>query len=845
MNNNATTAFADFIATQLNNEQRAAVLNTNGPTLVIAGAGSGKTRVITARIAHLILEHNVPGSAIVALTFTNKAAREMKERVHTFIGNRESLPFIGTFHAYCLALLRKNGHLLATPFETILDEDDREKLISTIMKRANLPKEFTARSVGFMISQAKNGFWGELTAAELYHTNGTIREIHSAYEQEKRKSHALDFDDLLLEVAQLFEKEKVFRLTHHSRVRHVLVDEYQDTNNVQHALLKYMALDTANNFAVDSLCAVGDEDQSIYSWRGATIENIRSFQKDFKGTALVKVEQNYRSAQPILEAANSVVRNNSRRTEKNLWSDKKGTDRVRHLVCFSEYQEADMIAQAIKSYRALKPSATIAVLYRTHFQSRSIEEAMLKNALAYQIVGGVQFYERKEIKDILGYARLALNPHDRASFFRVINTPARGLGDKFEEVFYDAWQQEPLVDFRHIISLVAPTQPRLKSLALLAFARIFDGITAQQPAADVFEQIVLKTNYLAYLKENYDTEDAVNRIENVKELINAARHSANNEEKTLTTFLDDVALMQDLINQQKDTPHATTLMSLHAAKGLEFSLVIIAGLEDGLLPSLRGDDDLTDKLEEERRLFYVGMTRAQDFLLCTRARYRNHYRTTSDQSPSRFLEEIPSALIKAEDASHWQTPTARNYFMGWLSTRQGVVLHDTPTIMTFSAPRSDTYEHQEPKEQSSGAHFHRTAASTLHTKNRQFGGTHKATASGSTPSTLSWKKQRSVQHAPSRGPIFGSSTKTSDLNPLSSSSTPCGGSPCAGKPSASLTATTHVSNCPWKKNQPVQHATFGVGIIQLIEEKNSLVTHVTVQFKTGTKKLDARFIKPI
>lgn len=761
METSETSVFSNFIATQLNKEQRDAVLQVGGPTLVIAGAGSGKTRVITARIAHLMLEHNVPGSAIVALTFTNKAAREMKERVHSFVGNRESLPFISTFHAYCLAMLRKNGHLLSSPFETILDEDDRTSLVGTIIKRASLPKEYTARSVGFLISQAKNGFWGELAAAEYYHTNQTIREIHTIYEQEKRKSHALDFDDLLLETAHLFEKNPAFRATHHNRIRHLLVDEYQDTNTVQHALLKYMALDTSNTFAIDSLCAVGDEDQSIYSWRGATVENIRNFKNDFKGTTLIKVEQNYRSVQPILEAANNVVQNNSRRTAKNLWSEKKGTDRVRHLVCFSEYQEAEMIAQAIKAYRMLKSDATIAVLYRTHYQSRAIEEAMLKHALAYQIIGGVQFYERKEIKDILGYARLAVNPFDRASFFRVINTPTRGLGATFEEDFYNAWQREPLVDYRHIIQTIAPTQPKAKSAAINAFATVLAGIEPQQSAGEALENIVMKIGYFNYLKENYDTEDAVNRIDNVKELLNAARHS-DEQGKNLATFLDEIALMQDLINRQKDTPHASTLMSLHAAKGLEFSLVIIAGLEDGLMPSIRSDDDYTNKLEEERRLFYVGMTRAQDYLMVTRARYRNHYRATSDQMPSRFLEEIPSTLIKTDDASHWQTVHAQNHFRGWFSNSRAGSPSITTSVLTFS------------------------------------------------------------QATPAARPAAKALPKKTVVS------------------AASTSGTTS-----WKKNQPVQHATFGVGIIEQVEEKNSLVVHVTVQFKTGTKKLDARFIKPI
>lgn len=745
-----TPSFISFMATQLNKEQREAVVHTSGPTLVIAGAGSGKTRVITARIAHLMLEHAVPGPAIVALTFTNKAAREMKERVQTFVGHQEALPFIGTFHAYCLALLRKNGHLLSCPFETILDEDDRITLIGTILKRANVPKEYTARSVGYMISQTKNGFWEELAVAEQYHTNAVLRDIHSLYEQEKRKSHALDFDDLLLETALLFERNSAFRATHQDRVRHLLVDEYQDTNTVQHALLKYMALTPDKDFAIESLCAVGDEDQSIYSWRGATVENIRNFKNDFKNTALIKIEQNYRSAQPILDAANNVVQHNTRRTAKNLWSEKKGTDRIRHLVCFSEYQEAEMIAQAVKAYRLLKPQATLAVLYRTHYQSRAIEEAMLKHTLPYQIVGGIQFYERKEIKDLLAYARLAINPHDRASFFRIINTPARGLGSSFEEEFYTAWQQEPLVDFQHIITMIAPAQPRAKKAALTAFATIFTAIDPQRGAGDALEQIVLHTGYFQYLKENYDADEALTRLENVKELITAARHS-DEQGKNLRTFLDEISLMQDLINQQKDSPHATTLMSLHAAKGLEFSLVIITGLEDGLMPSMRSDDDVTEKLEEERRLFYVGITRAQDFLLLTRARYRNHYRSTSDQEPSRFLEEIPAKLLKTEDASHWQTVHAQNYFRGWLTARSVPPKEPSP-LMTFAT----------------------------------------ATA-----------------------------------------------------PKKSVTKTSPKTAGAWKKNQPVHHATFGTGIIQQVEEKNSLVVHLTIQFKAGTKKLDARFVQPI
>jgi DNA helicase-2/ATP-dependent DNA helicase PcrA len=655
-----------LITHHLNNAQQKAALHEEGSLLVIAGAGSGKTRVITARIINLLTQKKVSSSSIVALTFTNKAAQEMRERIMHAIGQRHEIPFIGTFHSYCVRLLKQYGSMLEIPSFSILDEDDQLKIVSGILSRNNLQKFTTARNAIYTISQIKNSHTpGNKTGTLFNHP--FMHDIYNAYEQEKKVSRCFDFDDLLLEVVEQFKTKSAFKHIHQQRVRHILVDEYQDTNLVQHDLLKHMALQS-NTLSIDSLCAVGDEDQSIYSWRGATIANMRNFQKDFAPTELIKIEQNYRSVQPILDIANEVISHNSQRTPKTLWSEKKGTDRIRMLTCVSEYQEGDAIAQFLLTARVKPISSSIGILYRTHAQSRALEEALIKQSIPYKIIGGIQFYERKEIKDLLAYLRLIVNPFDRPSFFRVINIPGRGLGEKFEQLFYEVWHQEPFLTFVQVAHKIIATDSLKKAQisALTQFTHIFETIDLAQPPTSALKTIINATHYLTYLRESYEPDDAESRIENVQELIDAIAHFEAEQPTTIESFLADVALMQDKMrNTNENESEKVLLMTLHAAKGLEFDTVILSGLEEGIMPSTRSLMS-TEAIEEERRLFYVGITRARERLLLTHAKYRYTYGKMVDQFPSRFLLEIPNTLISKEDCTYWNAANQRTFFTQWL-----------------------------------------------------------------------------------------------------------------------------------------------------------------------------------
>lgn len=664
--------------TKLNTAQRKAVAHINGSLLVIAGAGSGKTRVITSRIINLLQEEQVHPAQIVALTFTNKAANEMKERITSSLEGKIGVPFIGTFHSYCLYLLKTNTHFL--PFDTfsILDEEDKRTLLGKLIKKTALYKKHTPQQLSYQISLIKNQCAHPDEPLAQRVENRLFQELIIEYEKEKNKSKCFDFDDLLLEAVKLFDN-KQFKEDHQYQVKHLLIDEYQDTNVIQHALLKQMALEKKNSLAVDSICVVGDEDQSIYSWRGATVDNIIHFKKDFKGTKQIKIEQNYRSKQPILTVANKVIAHNKNRNEKKLFSEKKGRDCVRQLHCLSGYQEADIIARFCKLLYRHKRLTSTAVLYRTHFQSRTIEEALIKHGVPYHLIGGVRFYERKEIKDILAYLRLVLNPFDRLAFNRVINCPARGLGDKFVEQFMHEWDLEPLSNFKDVAKKLInnKTFPRLKEESLKTFTNIFYNLTPQAPAAQTIATILTNAGYLAHVKKSYEKEEAQDRQANIKEFLNAAHFFASQGKTTVEALLDEVMLLQEkaALDEKKET--GVTLMTLHAAKGLEFDNVIISGLEENLFPSPRSIND-SQKLEEERRLFYVGITRARNRLLLTNARYRQTYGQMEEVTTSRFLHEVPKTQCKMENASAWQQYEVTTYFSLWCGFSTA-----NPEVMTF------------------------------------------------------------------------------------------------------------------------------------------------------------------
>lgn len=747
-----TNLFQSFVAKSLNESQQRAVMIEKGPILVIAGAGSGKTRVITSRIANLMLTQKAFPSQVLALTFTNKAALEMKHRIRQFLGDRQDIPFVGTFHSYCVRLLKNNQELLDNPFLAILDEDDKKKLIDSILERLNLQKHISARNVLYQISHLKNRELNLETQEATTFVQPALYDIFQQYEAEKRAARMLDFDDLLLETLKIFKKHDSFKKDFQSRVRHILVDEYQDTNSVQHALLIEMAKHS-KELAIDSICAVGDEDQSIYSWRGATIANMLNFQKDFKGTTLVKIEQNYRSVQSILDIANSVITHNTQRNPKVLWSDKKGSDRVRVLSFLSDYQESDGIAHYASVLRKQNPTATCAILYRTHAQSRNIEEALLKRSLPYKIIGGIQFYERKEIKDLLAYLKLVVNPFDRVSFFRVINTPTRGLGAKFEELAQEYWNTEPFLSFGDILHRIHQTGglPSKKLSSLLEFNTIFEGLHGNSPAYESLETIINKTGYITYLKLNNDTQEAAARIENIQELLNAINHFTREGISSIQLFLDEVALLNEKMTSSESEHEESKilLMTLHAAKGLEFDTVILAGLEEGILPSSRSLSE-DDALEEERRLFYVGITRARERLLLTHAKFRYVYGKMMEGVISRFLKEVPRSQAHFEECSQWSATQIASWFSAWI---KGKALEIAPSPL----------------------------------------------------------------HIPRAPRLAAASTDSS-------------------------TFKTSTAVDTWKKNRAVSHTKYGTGLIQFCEKSTDGKIYVTVQFKTGTKKIISDFL---
>lgn len=739
---------------QLNPQQREAVETTDGPVLILAGAGSGKTRVITYRIAHLIENKGAMPESILAVTFTNKAASEMVERVEKIVGGLSiAKPVISTFHSFCVRLLRRDIEALRIPSTTpgappighskqfvIYDETDQQQLVKGVMRRLGIDdKQTTPRSVLAHISWAKNHM---LDPQEVYLNSADpktekVAQIYEQYRQELHRANALDFDDLLLEAARLLKSVASVREYYNRRFQYILVDEYQDTNRPQYELMRLLAGERGN------VCAVGDEDQSIYSWRGADIRNILEFERDFPNARIVRLEQNYRSTQNILQAASSVVANNVKRKGKNLWTSRQGGSMVGYYEAHDGENEAlfvaDRIATYIRESAADGKEARVAILYRTNSQSRLFEEGLRRYQLKYHVVGGFSFYDRSEIKDLISYLKLIHNPEDSIALLRVINTPTRGIGrttlETLERVALETglslWgaigetlrrQLLParalscLKAFRDLIedarAMAAGTYvdrvsatahpesldepPAAIAVEELADETEFDptmfdfgdmadaheigtdssagvppatvnlnndlNVEASEQAgeapeavegfrtpgaaantSEILKFLIDRTGYIKQLEEE-DTPEAYSRIENLRELVNAAMDSRDRGE-TLDQFLDHAALVSDA--DAYDQRAQITLMTLHAAKGLEFPLVFLCGMEEGLFPHSRTFLQ-PDEVEEERRLCYVGMTRAMDTLVLSRAIYRRRYGTDlPEQSvPSRFLEEVPADLLE-------------------------------------------------------------------------------------------------------------------------------------------------------------------------------------------------------
>jgi ATP-dependent DNA helicase UvrD/PcrA len=626
----------ESLLSSLNPAQREAVVHPGGPLLVLAGAGSGKTRVIAHRIAWLVLERGIDPSGILAVTFTNKAAREMRSRVESILGAGSS-PWIGTFHGLCLRMLRRNASLAGLPSGFVVyDADDQAALVRRLLREHDVDDAAgSARSFLAKVSRAKNAMESpEAFAARAFSPDAKlVAEIYTAYEEALKRAGAVDFDDILLKALPLAER-------YADRTVHLLVDEYQDTNRPQYLFAKSLS-STHGNISV-----VGDEDQSIYRFRGAEIRNILDFERDHPGAAVVKLEQNYRSTGTILEAASAIIANNAARKGKVLWTENPRGGRIEVHHAMDDRGEAAWVARRVQEIAAQRSYEDIAVLYRTNAQSRSFEEAFRRERIPYQLIGAQQFYERKEVKDVLAYLKLALNAGDDVSFRRIVNVPARGLGDTTIEAVQAKARAESLPLLEAGRRLVAGNAlPARAARALQAFLEIIDALTARaaaEPAAIVIEGVLDAVGYEAYL-EKANPGEGLDRMDNVRALVSAAvEYERETEEPTLLGFLDRSALVSEA--DQVGSRPGVTLMTIHLAKGLEFPVVVLPGLEENVFPHARsrGHDD---ELEEERRLCYVAITRARERLLLSRAMTRLQAGVPMTNAPSRFLEEVPAALV--------------------------------------------------------------------------------------------------------------------------------------------------------------------------------------------------------
>lgn len=640
----------DLLA-QLNPMQREAAEHTEGPLLILAGAGSGKTRVITYRIAHLIEQGGAPPQGILAVTFTNKAAGQMKERVMALVEERRGGPGpqISTFHSFCVRLLRRDIHRLGyTRDFVIYDEDDQQRLVKACLRELGLSDPVaTPRATLSRISSAKNRGISpqDMLRDAADPATERLASIFELYEKRLRQANALDFDDLLLKTVQLLHAAPDVAAYYNRHFHQVMVDEYQDTNRIQYLLIRMLTLERQN------VCVVGDEDQSIYSWRGADIQNILSFKKDYPQARLIRLEQNYRSTQLILDAAGAVVKNNRARIGKTLWSERHEGSKVGLYRAADADEEAAFVASQLVKVLAEDPKKTVAVLYRTNAQSRVFEEALRRKDIAYKVVGGFRFYERAEVKDVLAYARLANNPLDSMSLLRIINTPGRGIGAATVGLLQAAGASRNISLWEALEeTLREATWSGRAQLALEKFrdlARDLIEDRSELPLGAFFKSILDRTRYVEAL-EKENLPEAESRIENLQELASAAREAEERGE-TLAEFLDHASLVSD--SDGYDENSRVTLMTLHTAKGLEFSDVYLVGLEEGLFPhkmSLRENA----AIEEERRLCYVGMTRAKDHLTVTYASNRRFYGAEGYEGtrPSRFLAEIPDHLVEEVQA---------------------------------------------------------------------------------------------------------------------------------------------------------------------------------------------------
>ncbi|HZG74190.1 MAG TPA: DNA helicase PcrA [Chondromyces sp.] len=637
----------DKLLKGLNPQQQEAVKTTEGPLLIMAGAGSGKTRVLTHRIAYLMVEKGVNPYNILAITFTNKASREMKDRIGNLMGGVAEEIWISTFHSMCVRILRRDIDRIGINRNfTILDTSDQQSVIKAILKDKNIdPKKFDPRSILGAISSAKN----ELIDPETFskriggYYDQVVSDVYTEYQKRLRKNQALDFDDLIMTTIQLFQRVPEVLEFYQRKFQYIHVDEYQDTNRAQYMLVKLLASRFQN------LCVVGDSDQSIYRWRGADIANILSFEKDYPQARAIFLEQNYRSTKLILQAANEVIKNNMNRKPKKLWTE---NDEGRHITYYrgdNEQAEAQFVAGKIKELAGQRKLSDMAILYRTNAQSRVIEEVLLKSNIEYTIVGGTKFYDRKEIKDLLAYLRLIANPDDDISLQRVINVPKRGLGSTSVDKIARYAQINDISMFQALAEVDFIGLSAKAAKAADEFRQLINIYTQQQEylsVSELVEEVLDKTGYRDMLKAE-KTIEAQSRLENIEEFLSVTNSfEEGSDDRSLIAFLTDLALVADIDQLGKDEKpqDAVVLMTLHSAKGLEFPVVFLMGLEEGVFPHSRSLMD-EEEMEEERRLAYVGITRAEEELYLTNAQMRTLYGRTNMNPVSRFVSEIPKELI--------------------------------------------------------------------------------------------------------------------------------------------------------------------------------------------------------
>jgi DNA helicase-2/ATP-dependent DNA helicase PcrA len=649
----------------LNPQQSEAVTHSGGPLLVVAGAGSGKTRVLTRRIAYLMSRRNVAPYQILAITFTNKAAGEMKERVADLVGPIAKSMWVSTFHSACVRILRQEATRLGYSNSfSIYDSADSQRLITIVAKELNLdPKRYPARQFQSMISNAKNELLGpqDYLNAASNQFEQVVADVYAVYQQRLIRANAMDFDDLILKTVEVLQRYPEAKARFRSRFRHVLVDEYQDTNHAQYILVKELVGTELEGQPPAELCVVGDADQSIYGFRGATIRNILQFELDYPNAQTVLLEQNYRSTQNILNAANAVITKNESRKEKNLWSDAGSGAPLTGYVAESEHDEANFIADEIRSLQreGVSTPGDTAIFYRTNAQSRVFEEVFMRNALPYKVVGGLRFYERREVKDLLAYLRVLANVEDEISLRRIINVPKRGIGDTSLD-YVDEFARNNNISFWQGLLRVNEngSVPVRAALAITEFTSMVSALAvlveAKTKPSVIVEAALEQSGLLKELADSTDPQDEV-RVENLKELVAVSmeyeerpfEELGEDEEISLAGFLEKVSLVADAdeIPEGEDHGGVVTMMTLHTAKGLEFPTVFLTGMEDGIFPHSRTLGE-KDEIEEERRLAYVGLTRARQRLYISRAEYRSTWGAPNYNPPSRFLDEIPEEVIE-------------------------------------------------------------------------------------------------------------------------------------------------------------------------------------------------------